>query len=499
MKKLSSLWLFLPSLLILSPSENLTAQNVEGKALYLKFYPEKKELRYFTSKDDIDEDEPLEKKHTLSVGSQFTKVYIGWFNPLKYQIIWKDTSYQDSRDKIVQDYTSLLMGQLGLPNTPVGESKMTRIIASEEDETIAEDKGSKYDKQYYDSDLAELKVIFDLYKSEAKLTQLDSVQLNIIEKILEELDKVDYNNAYDYLGAVKNVYSELFSINNYAIVMKTLKEEKSKIIKLKARFDEIRKEQKIIPGLLVTATEGSLTIYNYVNNVVANYLNKVKIDLEKNEALVSKTEPLFNKILNSINDSSSINGYYHIKDIKFDEGSVFETGVIISEDQFEPEALEFTKNKVVYQSTIIFERYDWIQPTVSSGIFYSSVTIKGFGVAADGNGRLIVSEDTFTKNSPVTGLFLNLNFNLASRYFSPCIQIGIDPTKSHPYFLMGLGFSIPTSKFSITGGPLWAWSPRLEDLSVGAIVNSTTELEKKIKYDINIAPNGWYIGFLYNL
>jgi hypothetical protein len=134
---------------------------------------------------------------------------------------------------------------------------------------------------------------------------------------------------------------------------------------------------------------------------------------------------------------------------------------------------------------------------VSAGIFYSQATLKGFGVSTNNN-QMSVTEDNIDKNTAVTATFLNLCFNLGSRYFSPLFQWGIDPTKKHPYLLAGVGFSIPAAKFAISGGPLWTWDASLNKLSVGSTVLSTTDLDKDIKYKFYGKPKGWYLGLQFN-
>jgi hypothetical protein len=111
---------------------------------------------------------------------------------------------------------------------------------------------------------------------------------------------------------------------------------------------------------------------------------------------------------------------------------------------------------------------------------------------------LLVTEDTISRSTPSTAVFLNFNLGLGSRYFSPLLQVGIDPTKKRPFLMLGGGFSIPNARIAFSGGPLWTWNQKLDKLVVGQEIKSSTELEKDINYQFEIKPKGWYLGVQYN-
>lgn len=70
--------------------------------------------------------------------------------------------------------------------------------------------------------------------------------------------------------------------------------------------------------------------------------------------------------------------------------------------------------------------------------------------------------------------------------------------KKRPFLLLGGGFSIPSARIALSGGPIWTWNPSLDKLSVGQTISSTTDLENDIEYKFDIEPKGWYLGIQYN-
>jgi hypothetical protein len=91
-------------------------------------------------------------------------------------------------------------------------------------------------------------------------------------------------------------------------------------------------------------------------------------------------------------------------------------------------------------------------------------------------------------------VFFNLVFNIGSKHFAPTLQLGLDPTKKRPFFLVGTGFCIPSKQLAFSFGPLWTWDPTLDKLSVGQQVTNSTALENDIRYRFAEKPKGWYFG-----
>lgn len=71
-----------------------TIHVIKGKSIYFTY--EDGKLKYFT-KGDYSDREPLNQNHTFELTGNFSNIYFGWLNPLKYQINWKDSTVIDAR------------------------------------------------------------------------------------------------------------------------------------------------------------------------------------------------------------------------------------------------------------------------------------------------------------------------------------------------------------------------------------------------------------------
>ncbi len=155
----------------------------------------------------------------------------------------------------------------------------------------------------------------------------------------------------------------------------------------------------------------------------------------------------------SIKDKGDRDGYYKTRGIKFDDGKILSAKADISIYEYDRDKKEFKQSRVVNTVKITFKKYDWITPIASAGVFYLDVEIPGFSLKTE-NDKFLVQNDTISRNSAVTAAFLNLNFSVNSKYFSPLLQIGMDPTKTRPYLLLGGGFTIPVARFGLSASPI---------------------------------------------
>lgn len=227
------------------------------------------------------------------------------------------------------------------------------------------------------------------------------------------------------------------------------------------------------------------------------YTSQSKI-FEENSKLTELLKLYCGQIEASLkNENPDFENHFFVKTISIPKSKSVEVTISMSPRELKTD--DFTLNeKAVSQSyTFLIQRYDFIRPKVAAGIFYSSATLNGYNTTANGENELVVTENDIDKNTAVTGVFLNLNFDIGSQFLEPLIQIGVDPTKDKPYLLAGAGFAIPVSKFSISGGPIWTWEAQLDKLKVDDVVASESVLKDDIKYEFQAKPRGFYLGLNY--
>lgn len=470
-------------------------ESIRGKSLFLQYNIEEDKaiLKFFTGKEK-DDAEPLINKEYLGLKYGFTNIFMRWINPLKYEVTWKDSIYVDTTEKSVSDFFDLLTSQFG--------PSVTNLKQNDNDIK----KGStglaispKITKFYVPPKGYNSVLLMEMYfrlvenfnknqvtrKGNIKTKQIDNV--NRTNKILEELYDLDSYNSKIISKEVNIKFTELLEITDPYKVNAVINSIDSD--GWKEHFKKIDRSIEKVEGYLETQfiTSNDL-LYFYSNTVITNFIGEVKKRKSANEKLVKKLIPFVKKLEKSIEEESDIKNYFYVRDIKLEEGKAFSTEIKINKIE-----IDTSKKSEISKSKIVFVEHDWVHISVSTGIFYSSTTLKGFGVSDN----LTITEDNITKNNPVTAIFLNFNFGIGSRYFAPLTQIGIDPTKKRPFLLLGGGFSIPSSGIAFTGGPIWTWSPTLDKLSVGQTIASTTDLENDIQYKFEVEPKGWYLGIQY--
>ncbi len=374
-------------------------------------------------------------------------------------MIWKDSTYLDETDKTIIDFGELLVNQFGSPVNFLDPGNLGIALNMNMLGDFNEIKKT-FPSQTIESDLSELEIL-------------------ISRNIYEEVEKA---------------FIQLLGITNPDNALSYIKATEVKIKEYEQNYSDIEKLQEKITESL-TAID---SIYQKIT--VSMYIDKTKAITNSNKILTNRLKTKIETVKNSLKDESldpTKDGYFRIRKIEFDEGEKFQASLTITEFEYDKEAKDYSKKSDVYNKSIIFQEYNSIAISFSAGLFYSSATLKGFGVS-NNEEDFTITEDDITKNDPVRATFLNFHFRTGSKYFAPLAQIGIDPTKKRPFLLLGGGFSIPITKIAFSGGPLWTWDPTLEKLSVGQSITSTTDLEQDIKYKFDMEPKGWYLGIQYN-
>jgi hypothetical protein len=479
------------------------ALDVQGKKIIkdgrIYFILKDKNIEYFTYDDTPDGRKNSKDLVTFSLkDDNFCNIYLKWINPLRYRITWKDSLYNDERDKTINDFIALLTAQFGSSVTSLNKTESKSMI---ENSNTAKLKTNEtmlcgFEKGFNNTDLTTL--YLQLRTSQNRLTEAERIKLNKFTPIIIELD---VKNSEDINAAVNKIFTDLFNIKEPNNISNIVDDKKIELEKFKTHFKKIEDLQKQVANQLSEINIEDALLNSYTKSVILKFIDQTITNLNLNKKLTKNLNPIIDIIEASIDDESEnllTKGYYRIKSVSFEDGKKIECSLVVSEYEFNNDTKEFLKKADIIKKTLVFRKYDFIAISVSTGIFYSSTTLKGFGVAQNSSGEFIVSGDDITKSNPVTAVFLNFNFGIGSRYFAPLAQIGIDPTKKRPFLLLGGGFSIPSAKIAFSSGPIWTWSQTLDKLSVGQTISSTTELENDIQYKFDMTPKGWYIGIQYN-
>lgn len=481
------------SICILLGTQFLNAQNIKvelkekkNQVIYLSLNENNELLCSVDNNGDV-----IDAARNAKGKDNQINLYLKWINPLKYKLTWKDSTLIDGRDKAITDFISLLVGQFGSSvsnlNLPPANLSSQKVNATDSTEITGLD--------FSDKDL--LLLLIHLRSNQTHLKPSEIRNLNNFFATLKSVDKLV---SEDVSKKATEIYLALYNfkdINDYNEKEKGFAKQSKSVSNIEGDLTNIESIRKGIADKLKGISIGDEMLKSYFGAILTSYLEKSLTKLNADKKIIEKLKPILKIVENSTaNESSKQKGFFKIKVAEFDNGKKLETVLTISEYEFKKETADFSKKSDILNQKFEFLKYDIFDVSVSTGLFYGNTTLRGYGVSNNGT-NFIVTEDDINKNTAVTAVFLNFNFK-TSRYFSPLLQIGIDPTKKRPFMLLGTGFSIPVERLAISGGPIWTWNQSLDKLSIGQTITSTTDLDNDITYKFDVAPKGWYIGIQYN-
>jgi hypothetical protein len=502
---------FLSCLLFVTLPNRLNAQQskikikgIKVKKLNLNFDAQGKILKYLKLEDNNAATREITSEQTFSLTDNYSNLNFRWKNPLKYTFTWKDSTYADEQQAALKDFLKLLTPLFNLPDAGSAANNSASLTNAKATAVVANNAIEPPGGGFKDYDLTQLYIQLILAKDLIKPEE--RIDINKFTPKLKQLEGGDI----DYQAKAKASFSELFNETNPFKVtndnnpkdgtadiaadnvkswLESLKKNSSLHDQLVSELADIKIENELFNSLFYTG--------------ISKYLDKSKTLNSANVAIVNKLTPLIAKLKNSVIDDfipfayGNVTDLVHVRAIKLEEGKVLQTELVITKYKIAEDGLSVVKDAESDKVKLIFRGYDPIIFSVSTGLFYGSTSIKGFGTANSGT-DMIVTQDTIKNNTAVTAIFGNLTFGIGSRLLAPTIQLGVDPTKKHPFFLLGGGLAFPVANFAITSGGIWTFEPTLSKLKPGDKISSTTELEKDVKNNFQLKPKGWYLGIQYN-
>lgn len=444
---------------------------------------------------DNEKDDFRENIDRFALRNGYAKLYLKWLNPLKYQLKWKDSIYTDNRSESIRDFLNLAAGPLGLKDD---SSPQSRKIVNEKALKTRKVKSTTLESPEELRSAIVLTMYMQVYDHFNELSKNEK-DIERFNNLIRKLRPIDDLKTRELAQKLRDGFGKLYAIGDYSIVSKTVSD--LALDDIPGEIKEIKDGVKTIQDVIEEKIfEDSDTYNSYVHSMVSEYLVQKETEIKELEKLYSNLQGHSEAMLNSIKDESpKQEGYFNVGLVNLGEKEAGQVKITLQKVSVDKEKIAQSSTTTDVSYKIDFSTYDPVHPFMSVGLFYTSVTVSGYGVGTNASGELIVTEDNIEKNSGSAAAFLNFQFFNYSRYLAPIVQIGIDPTKTRPFLLLGGGFSIPVAKFAITGGAIWTWQAELQELQVDQVIQSSTELENDLKFKLNEAkPQGFYIGIQYD-
>lgn len=427
-----------------------------------------------------DNTEPLQKKHTFDIKRNSVDIYLDWINPLQYHVTILDTVINDIRaEEVRKFFTENIAGVAGGHGLLRPKREYSPSLVDCSAGKAAESKAAKkYPELYSD------------YKLDAGGFTPGSEEclawLSLNTALDEDLPSVE--------SGLKNLISKLYAAHTPASAADICAEGEDEIKRFRENsYDYITSIQNLKKSAVALTTQYSLKAEMLS---LGDELSKSFENAKKISELLSQYIIEVRASLKEDRQSRDLINHYRIKTVTLPKSKSIRLAIKLAERKLRDDFTLDDKTGIS-EYEVLVQKYDFITPKVSSGLFYSSITLNGYSTEENQAGDKVIVENDLEKDTAVTGIFLNLNFDIGTSYLAPLLQIGVDPTKDKPYLLLGGGFSI-AEHFSITAGPVWTWEPQLTKLAVGQVVSSDGVVEDDIEYKFKTSPKGFYLGLNYN-
>lgn len=444
------------------------------------------------------------------------KVYIEFYNPLRYSIKSEDKDLDDPAYQALSDFFSKL------PTLPIAQlveaNKSEPAVKFSPTITTSQIKQSILLHEW----LYQLSQSIDTIKVKADLKGYDNMVTSINE--LEAADNYLFGKINIFIASMPE-YSLGFTINewvkkrsdalydsdnNFAIfkaaydvsveVQKGLKTSKDNaktsletLIKLlssdfDAKISRFIKQDKLEDFKKYSNSTSVWLSMNHIDRFDAN--NKV---YDKFVSFLTKINEHINKFnIQKCNSEKTPTCFQYKKDYDVKLGWNIQKMKSIKYEvkKIDKEGSEVAKSNSTGE--FIVAKKLALYPFVSSGVLYSGFSYPNYTVSSN-NGANTVGQTSDTKVFVRPALFLN--FLIASwEPIYPFLQLGISTGDNDAIFPVGLGLSLGKS-FSISGGTMLGYRKELGSLSVGQTIKDKTELKNDLVYK---GFASWYFSLNYN-
>lgn len=487
-------------------------KNSNNGSLYL--FANNDEFRFFTEPENNANHSKVKTNTEFIIEKGRTNIYAKWQNPLKYKFTWKDTLISDEFDEIQKQFFDLLTSQFKLDSNlqsilqqkemtaTSNISKASQIINQfKADLLIAGANSSQViTKKYIDSDLA----LWNLSLPEKKGDGLLEVKkLNEFLTIIAFSEKLSTYPMGESIFALIDQLTEIKNPENFRQGNAVYQSVSDSITKLKNYIKEYDNSiDQIDSEDLSSIFDEKTKLFNSSEAVIENFKSESKKRVKQWNSLISHFQEIRNILEKSVNNTSlqPVNGsnYMFLRGVELPESKIIKTELKIEILKYSKEDQSFKIDKTSYSEKMNFTRFRKLIPTLSIGAYYTSLRPTLYESVKNGDDQNVISEKNQKDWNLGGSLMLNYYLNISDSDILPIIQLGADPTKKRPFFLVGGGFGVPSYYFSITTGATFGWDQKLNDgVNIGDVIDGDDDLKNKTHFSFNPEPK-LYLGIQVN-
>lgn len=501
----------------------------------LYFFIEKGETgnlstRYFLNKQKSEDHMTLPKEYTFSLKRGRVNLFHRWMNPLTNNLITQDSVFDDPYTAEINTFFELVRAQFLLGNPFQAVEAFTESSATADQQAggkQADAEGQSTGPKISESvAFTRLLSSFQNHDIRQWLFNVGTLERSILivknkgsyglepafGPLISGLRRVDTMLSYPDTAALKKYAKTLLAIEDY----EELQKDNGRFAKIKS--DVRRKKEQMVKDELFRKELNNLTIgqltyqdstaLNMVSLYTASLLRELEVDVKESNRIRKKQLELLEKFIDVLEKSVKVDGikildiegviYNFTKEVNLDRSKASQLQIFHQKAIFNTATEKFDKKDKTLLSSLTMYRYRAFVPGYALGIHYSPLKINRFGTGTDSLGQMVVQAVEEGGGSAILSGMLNMYWNIHATDVIPMFQLGVDPTKDRPFFLLGGGFALFEGNISVSGGAIWGWSQILDDLEVGDLVSGSAQVQENTRFRFEVEPRP-YVGMQINI
>jgi hypothetical protein len=418
------------------------------------------------------------------------RVYVSFVNPLRYRI---SSSEKALDDELYQAGSAFAAGNsMYFYSTQGGEAAVNPVGGRLRTSSAAAPGTVTNDFETTDPKIAELFVLIKSFDN--TFFDRSRVIQNPNKQVFEKLKIINIENTQTLANSKLNMaYKALLNITQAGNINDAINANKTNLDSAKTAISNLIKDIEGLSTAIAGVTAATDKIDKNELLLLSLKVESLKKAAESIQSTFNDQMAKYEKIRDLFTDTRIEIAENRIavksaKDIK--SGKRFEVTINVEKLVFNEKDGSITTSESK-EYIIHLRRHQWFIPTVSSGLFYSSLTFDQYGTGVNTAGETIVTEAKVTANPLTLAGHLNFNFN-TTQDLNWFIQVGIGPTKEKPVLMLGLGGMY--RNVQISTGYMWTWQPKLQKLQLNQVVSGTAEIDSDLKFEFD-KKGHWYIGF----
>lgn len=425
----------------------------KGERLFLKYFPEEKQLKYDITKTQGVDFTSYTDSTIFLIDKTGVNIFVRPLNPLKYKFS-SETSYKADQIEV---------------NASDALSSIIENIKQVLSDSIATSKNLAKNNHSIDSTLIQL--------------------VTNIEDSLKKDQKQKIANTFKSLRAI--------AFENYTETQEAYEKVNTTVGEIQVHFTALRDSIDLFSNFNNSV---KIDLFPVINSLLQESLLKKVSDQESRLAKLQKSLKIVKEAITIAKRNEDLgNGWFiQLPEVTIKKMKIASTTFkVYSSDVTLSEKNEIVENEssLLMTKMFIIKEYKRFIPEIGSGIAYLNINYTLFGTETDSTGQLRVASAGTDELAKLTfNKIINYNLFIENSNIHPFWQIGAGANLKFPVLLTGFGIRVHSgsSKIALSSGLALTFLKELKTLNIGDSISGTAELESDQHYVLQ--PPKLYFG-----